>query len=78
MPGRRGERGRTGAKGARGTPGAVGPAGPVATRAQILEAVQREFDELNKHLRVQLERTAQMQMQLDAIQGTLKQLLAKA
>jgi len=75
MPVSRGERGHKGEKGLRGE---RGPAGPAATRAQILAAVQREFDELNKHIRIQLERTAQMQAQLDAIQSTLKQLLAKA
>jgi hypothetical protein len=74
MPGSRGERGHTGAIGATGK---RGPAGPAATRAQILAAVQREFDELNKHIRVQLERTAHMQQQLDAIQKILHQLLAK-
>ncbi len=71
MPTTRGERGR------RGATGRQGPAGPATTRSQILEAVQNEFNELAKQLRVQLERTAQMQAQLDAIHGLLKQLLAK-
>jgi hypothetical protein len=49
----------------------------VTTRSQILEAVQKEFDELTKQLRLQLERTAQMQAQLDAIHNLLKQVLIK-
>jgi hypothetical protein len=58
--------------------GARGERGPAATREQILRAVQAEFDDLKKQLRVQLERTAQMQVQLDAIQNSIKQLLQKA
>lgn len=71
----RGLRGRTGATGATGVKGERGQPGPTATRTQILAAVQSEFDELRKHLQVQLERTAQMQQQLDAIHKLLKQTL---
>ncbi len=78
MPTTRGPRGRTGQRGARGSrgpEGARGPAGPVVTRDQMLAAVQSEFDTLRKDLRVQLERTAQMQLQLDAIQKLLERAL---
>jgi hypothetical protein len=87
MPNRRGMRGLRGApgsSGARGLTGKLGPigpsgpAGPTATRADILAVVQDEFHELGKQLQIQLERTAQMQMQLDTIQALVKQLLAKA
>ena len=74
------QRGATGVKGATGHRGRIGPrgpAGPSATRADILAVVQDEFSELGKHLRVQLERTTQMQVQLDSIHGLLKQLIAR-
>ena len=69
------DKGRRGPTGRRGL---MGPAGPAVTRTQILSAVQDEFIELGKHLRAQLERTAQMQLQLDAIHDLLKQMIAKA
>jgi hypothetical protein len=40
--------------------------------------VHSEFDALRKQLHIQLERTAQMQQQLDAIQNLLKRALEKA
>ena len=67
-PGRKGERGITGAR---------GPAGPVATRSQILAAVQSEFDVVRKELRLQLERMAQIQRQLDSIEHMLSTMLSK-
>jgi hypothetical protein len=71
----KGPRGARGATGSTGRRGRTGPAGPGLTREQILAAVQDEFIELGKHLRTQLERTAQMQLQLDAIHNLLKQML---
>ena len=66
-----------GTRGTRRTRGAGdrGQRGPGPTRDQILEAVHAEFDELRKQLQVQIERTAQMQQQLDAIQNLLKRAL---
>jgi hypothetical protein len=78
MPTTKGDRGRQGVKGRRGQRGPAGATGPSATRKDILAAVQDEFIELGKHLRLQLERTAQMQLQLDAIHNLLKQMLARA
>ena len=78
--GERGERGKTGAHGRtgeRGLKGERGPAGPVATRSQILAAVQSEFDVVRKELRVQLERMAQIQRQLDSIERMLGTMLSK-
>jgi hypothetical protein len=75
--GERGESGAQGSKGQRGPKGERGPAGPAATRSQILAAVQSEFDVVRKEMRVQLERMAQIQAQLDAIHAILKQLIAK-
>ena len=72
-----GKRGPRGATGARGPTGSRGERGPRPTRNQILEAVRAEFDEMRKQLRVQLERTAQMQLQLDVIQNLLKRTLEK-
>ena len=84
--GERGERGKTGDRGLRGergpsgatgAAGARGPAGPAATRAQILAAVQNEFDVVRTELRVQLERMAQIQRQLDSIERILTKLVSK-
>ena len=76
--GERGERGARGAHGSKGPRGERGPAGPVATRSQILSAVQNEFDAVRGELRVQLERMAQIQQQLDSIERMLTTMLSKA
>ena len=70
-----GSKGERGATGARGRTGARGARGPSPTREQILNAVHAEFDEMRKQLTIQIERTAQMQQQLDAIQNLLKRAL---
>jgi hypothetical protein len=78
--GERGPRGVTGQRGPagpQGEPGQRGPAGPAATRSQILAAVQNEFDVVRKELRVQVERMAQIQRQLDSIERLLTQLVSK-
>lgn len=78
MAGTRGKRGATGQRGpqgATGATGATGPRGPSATREQILDAVRQEFTELRQHLQTQIERTGQMQRQLDAIQALLTKAL---
>ena len=83
----RGERGDRGPKGARGPAGPAGhqgekgergPAGPKATRLQILRAVQVEFDSIRMELRVQLERMAQIQRQVDSIEHMLTKALSEA
>jgi hypothetical protein len=71
----RAQRGPRGASGPPGKTGRTGARGPSPTRDQILEAVHTEFDEMRKHLQAQLQRTAQMQQQLDAIQNLLKRAL---
>lgn len=76
--GPRGPQGKKGQRGARGATGVPGPAGPSASRADILAVVQDELTELRKQMQIQIERTAQMQHQLDSIQGLVKQLIARA
>ena len=71
----RSSKGERGATGARGRTGARGARGPSPTREQILSAVHAEFNEMRQQLTVQIERTAQMQQQLDAIQNLLKRAL---
>jgi hypothetical protein len=75
--GMRGRPGATGTRGARGRTGPPGMTGISATRADILAVVQDEFSEVRKQFAIQIERTGQMQLQLDIIQGLLKQLLAR-
>ena len=75
--GRQGQRGEPGKQGARGATGARGPVGPSPSRSQIIEAVHAEFDQMKRQLQVQLERTAQMQQQLDQIQNLLRRALDK-
>ena len=75
LQGARGATGARGAIGATGARGATGPRGPSATREQILEAVRQEFTDLRQHLQTQIERTGQMQRQLDAIQALLTKAL---
>lgn len=63
-----GRRGETGARGERGRRGPVGPAGPKMRAAEVLALVDDQFVEIRKQLNIQLQRTAQLQMQLDKIQ----------
>ena len=65
----RGETGKTGPAGPAGPQGATGPAGPVGpsmARADILAVVEDQFYDVRKRLDVQLERTGQLQAQIDA------------
>ena len=75
--GERGARGSRGVKGAQGAKGERGPAGPGPTRAQVLRLVQAEFDEIRAELRVQLERMAQIQQQVDSIERILTRALSE-
>ena len=75
--GKRGVKGTHGSQGQRGIRGERGAAGPVATRSQILAAVQNEFEDVRRELRLQLERMAQIQRQLDAIERMLSTMLSK-
>jgi hypothetical protein len=65
----RGETGKTGPAGPSGPRGAAGPAGPVGpsmARADILAVVEDQFYDVRQRLDVQLERTSQIQAQIDA------------
>ena len=67
----RGETGKTGPTGPAGPQGATGPAGPVGpsmARADILAVVEDQFYDVRQRLNVQLERTGQIQAQIDAQQ----------
>lgn len=67
----RGEQGATGAQGEQGTRGVRGPAGPAGPRmkaAEVLALVDDQFVEIRKQLDIQLQRTGQLQVQLDKIQ----------
>ena len=75
--GKEGKPGKAGPRGQRGEQGMRGPAGPAVTRVQILEAVQREFDDMRREVRVQVERLAQIQLQLDAIHKLLRDSIQK-
>ena len=63
--GLKGDRGRTGA---RGVPGPVGPAGPKMKAEEVLALVDDQFYQIRKQLTLQLQRTGQLQVQLDKIQ----------
>ena len=66
--GRRGSKGDRGITGPRGERGPVGPAGPKMQAAEILALVDDQFAQIRKQMEIQLQRTAQLQMQLDKIQ----------
>ncbi len=72
----RGPRGERGPVGHRGAKGERGPIGPTPTRAQILRVVQEEFDQIRTELRVQLERMAQIQRQVDSVERLLVKALS--
>jgi hypothetical protein len=77
--GKTGKTGPTGAVGPRGVAGPrgpAGPAGPTLNKSDVLAMVEDQFDEIRHELRLQLERMAQIQMQLDQIHSVVKQLLA--
>jgi hypothetical protein len=58
-----------GARGARGPVGLTGPAGPKMKPAEVLVLVDDQFAEIRKQFFLQLQRTAQLQVQLDKILG---------
>ena len=73
-----GARGEKGAHGLRGLPGPAGPAGPAGPKmkpAEVLALVEDQFFEIRKQLDVQLQRFAQLQMQLDQIHGLIKSIV---
>jgi hypothetical protein len=61
------KKGQQGVKGARGARGPVGPAGPKMKPAEVLGLVDDQFAEIRKQFYLQLQRTAQLQVQLDKI-----------
>lgn len=62
-----GTRGKRGARGARGAEGPVGPAGPKMKSEEVLALVDDQFFQIRKQLEIQLQRTGQLQAQLDQI-----------
>lgn len=66
-----------GPRGARGHRGARGPAGRTPTRAQILAAVGDQLADIRRQLDIQLTRFGQLQMQVDHLQGLLKEAVDK-
>ena len=63
-----GATGKRGERGERGLQGPVGPAGPKMKAAEVLALVDDQFVEIRKQLALQLQRTGQLQVQLDKIQ----------
>jgi hypothetical protein len=63
--GQPGKDGQKGATGLRGPAGAQGPQGPPIPRGDILAVVEDQFSEIRKQLDIQLERTVQLQQQID-------------
>ena len=57
-----------GSRGERGPRGPVGPAGPKMKAEEVLALVDDQFVQIRKQLNLQLQRTGQLQMQLDKIQ----------
>ena len=74
--GAKGAQGRPGTEGKRGAQGPVGPAGPKMKPGEVLAIVDDQFNELRKQLDLQLQRTAQLQLQLDQIQKNTTQACA--
>src|SRR5687768_137493 len=66
--GTEGKRGAKGERGERGAQGPIGPAGPKMKADEVLALVDDQFVEIRKQLNIQLQRTAQLQLQLDKIQ----------
>jgi hypothetical protein len=76
--GRRGALGNRGANGRRGLTGRRGPAGPpgpAINKSDVLAMVEDQFNDIRRELRLQLERMAQIQLQLDQIHKVVQQLL---
>lgn len=65
-------RGRTGA---RGKTGKTGPRGPSMKRSEVLAIVEDQFREIRNKLDLQLQRTAQIQAQLDYLGGLVKHIV---
>jgi hypothetical protein len=65
LPGRRG---KTGAAGKRGTRGLTGP----LFRNRAMEALEQRFTDVYRQLDIQLQRIAQIQLQLDRISAKLE------
>ena len=72
---RRGPRGHSGAIGPAGPTGPAGPEGPRVNRADVIAMVEDQFYEIRKEMSLQLQRMAQMQVQLDHIALMLKKLV---
>jgi len=78
--GPRGKRGKAGPRGLQGRRGKTGPAGKKGTRGltgplyrnAAMEALEERFTDIYHQLDIQLQRIAQIQLQLDRISAKLK------
>lgn len=80
--GKTGATGKTGKTGKIGKIGKTGPRGPSMKRSEVLAIVADQFEEIRKQLDVQrkqlelqLQRTAQVQAQLDHVSSLVKRLV---
>jgi collagen triple helix repeat protein len=76
--GARGPTGTLGRRGPIGKPGRTGPPGVQGPkqRNEVLEIMEKHFDDVYQQLEVQLKRMAQMQAQLDVLEATVRALKA--
>src|SRR5688572_4106150 len=64
--GETGKAGKEGPAGKTGPRGPAGPAGPKMSRTDVIAVVEDQFYDLRKRLDIQLERTSQLQAEIDA------------
>ena len=77
---------RRGPRGPRGFPGPTGPQGPRgktggkgrAANIESLEALDAHTQKIEKELRTQLQRMAQIQQELDEVRGVVQRLMDRA
>ena len=68
LRGKQGPRGATGREGPTGPAGPTGPPGPIgASQSSELDALKRQVADLVEHLKTQLVRIGQIQVQLDQL-----------
>ena len=76
----RGPRGVRGFRDRTGKPGATGPGGPAGTQtdgADVLARVDEQFRDVRRQLETQLLRMAQIQEQIDRIQGVVEHVMQR-
>ena len=75
-PGIRGTTGKTGVTGARGKVGSHGPSGTLAgSEHEAILIVQRRIEDIYEGLTVQMQRTAQIQVEMDSLRAKLQALM---